>query len=116
MRGLIDRSGGSVATNLGAAGFLYWLWLPLVEPTKALNHGVSVKAPRAPREAPVSSSRGIRTGKYSPPPTPRISFAHKADSLGPNNRKAPDHASGWCSDLWSGVEPGREDACDGVME
>ncbi len=31
------------ATILGAAGFLHWLWLPLVEPTRAINHGVSVK-------------------------------------------------------------------------
>jgi WD40 repeat protein len=28
---------------LGAIGFSYWLWLPLVEPKEAFNHGVSVK-------------------------------------------------------------------------
>jgi len=32
-----------VATILEAVGFLYWLWLPLDEPTEALDHGVSVK-------------------------------------------------------------------------
>jgi WD40 repeat protein len=32
-----------VVTILGAVGFLRWLWLPLVEPTKALDHDVSVK-------------------------------------------------------------------------
>jgi len=32
-----------VATILGAVGFLHWLWSPLVEPTKAINHGVSAK-------------------------------------------------------------------------
>ena len=36
-------SAAVVATILGAVGFLHWLWLPLDEPTKALNHGVAVK-------------------------------------------------------------------------
>jgi WD40 repeat protein len=30
-----------VVTILGAIGFLYWLWSPLVEPTKSVNHGMS---------------------------------------------------------------------------
>ena len=32
-----------VTTILGAVGFLHWLWSPMVEPTRALDHGVSVK-------------------------------------------------------------------------
>ncbi len=32
-----------VTTIFGAVAFLCWLWSPLVEPTKALDHGVSVK-------------------------------------------------------------------------
>jgi hypothetical protein len=36
--------GAAVASSiLGAVAFVRWLWLPLVEPTKALNHDVSAK-------------------------------------------------------------------------
>jgi hypothetical protein len=32
-----------VAATVAVTGSIHWLWLPLVEPTKAVDHGVSAK-------------------------------------------------------------------------